>query len=106
MQSLRVEILLPLKYNDNTPVEKRKFTETFDDIVIKFGGITIDDSPIMGGWIDPATKRRYEEEMIVYWVMCEDTEENKSMLGNLKLTLIDRFKQIEIVMYYVIIHRL
>ena len=36
----RYEILLPLQYNDGTPVEPEKFQETRRELVRRFGALT------------------------------------------------------------------
>ena len=38
----RYEILLPLKYNDGTPIEPEKFQQTRKELVEKFGAITVE----------------------------------------------------------------
>ena len=38
----RYEILLPLNYNDGTPIEPEKFQETRRELVEHFGALTMD----------------------------------------------------------------
>jgi len=38
----RYEILLPLKYNDGTPVEPEKFQQTRRELVERFGALTME----------------------------------------------------------------
>jgi hypothetical protein len=97
---------LPLKYNDNRFVEEIKFTETYDDIIKKCRGITIEDTPIMGAWINPETGQTIEDEIIVYWAICYDLDENIEFLRSLKHKLKKRFDQDEIMLYYIQIERL
>jgi hypothetical protein len=105
LKYLKFEVLLPLKYNDKTNIERDKFTQTIDDIVTRFRGITIDDTPVVGAWIDPDTDRLIEDEIVVYWAICKHTKANVDFLNKLKNILKDRFLQKEILMYYMSIER-
>ncbi len=44
----RYEILLPLKYNDGSPIEAEKFQATRRELVAQFGALTMDTPPIAG----------------------------------------------------------
>lgn len=44
----RYEILLPLRYNDGTPVESEKFQQTKEELLERFQGLTIDPGTIRG----------------------------------------------------------
>jgi len=45
---IKVEILLPLYYNDKRSIEDKKFADTYDDIKNQFeGGVTIADKPLI-----------------------------------------------------------
>jgi len=79
-------------------IEKSKFTETYDDIIEKFNGCTIDPTPLAGGWRDSKTGTVYQDQNIIYWVVCEDLAENSEFLMCLKETLKRRFSQEEIMM--------
>jgi hypothetical protein len=48
MPSERYEILLPLNYNDGTPIEPEKFQETRRELVEHFGALTMDAPAIAG----------------------------------------------------------
>ncbi|MEW6095527.1 MAG: hypothetical protein AB1567_03235 [bacterium] len=50
MPILRYEILLPLKYNDGTPVEYDKIHQTIRELVDHFGAITVEPQTILGIW--------------------------------------------------------
>jgi len=105
-QQIKAEILIPIYYNDKTSVEDEKLTATYDDIEARFGGCTLDETPLIGGWIDPDTKIHYEDQNITYWVLCDGTDGNIEFFRNLKDTLKKRFKQQEILMYYLYVYRL
>jgi hypothetical protein len=80
---IKVEILLPLYYNDNRDVEDKKFEKTHDYIKKQFGGLTIGDRPLLGYWIDPNIGINYENEKnTLYWVLCEKTKNNIQFFKN------------------------
>ncbi|WP_042687521.1 hypothetical protein [Candidatus Nitrosotenuis chungbukensis] len=111
MSDLKVEILLPLYYNQDQSgkrkeVEGSKFTETFDDLMDRFGGCTVDDTPLLGGWVDPKTKDRINDTNTTYWVVCKKTKKNVEFLHKLKKVLKKRFEQEDIMMYFVTITRI
>lgn len=102
---LKVEILLPKYYNDKTKIEAKKYRITYQEIYRQFKGYSKSESIIQGYWIDPNTNKRYREENLTFWVMCEDTTENTAFLVNLKETLKVRFNQEDIMMYYSHVYR-
>lgn len=111
MSDLKVEILLPLYYNVNvagkrTRVEGSKYIQTYDEIFDRFGGCSIEKSPLLGSWINPATGREIKDENVTYWVMCKNTKQNRRFFASLKRALKKRFLQNEILMYYIQVHRI
>jgi hypothetical protein len=90
----RYEILLPLKYNDGTPIEPEKFQQTRRELVAKFGAITMDTQPMHGIWI--STGHEYHDELIRFIVDTESTSETDQFFSRLKTRLRERFQQIEI----------
>lgn len=110
MSEIKVEILLPSLYNadDNgqrKEIEGKKYSDIFDDLMDKFGGCTVDNTPLLGGWIDPITKKRVNDENTTYWVVCTESEENIKFFRNYKETLKKRFQQEDIMMYSVTVNR-
>ena len=108
MVELKVEILLPLYYDSKKRkrIEGIKYSQTYDEIYKQFGGCTIDNSPLIGGWRNPATNEEIRDETKAYWVVCKNTKSNLEFLRKLKKKLIRRFEQDDIMMYYVRIYRL
>jgi hypothetical protein len=107
---LKVEVLLPLRYNPDKKgtrkkVEGIKYSETYEVIFNRFGGCTIDNSPIIGGWVDPKTNRPIKDISKSYWVICKKTKANMQFFKKLKKTLEERFIQEEIMMYYIPVYR-
>jgi hypothetical protein len=90
----RYEILLPLKYNDGTPVEPEKFQETRRELVERFGALTMDAPPISGLWVSGG--REYQDELIRFVVDTEATADTDEFFRAFKERLKDRFRQIEI----------
>ena len=100
---IKVEILLPLYYNDKRSIEDKKFADTYDDIKNQFeGGVTIADKPLIGYWIEPDTKIHYDDEKnTACWVLCKKTKVNIYFFRKLKQRLEKRFEQKSILIYYV-----
>lgn len=90
----RYEILLPLKYNDGSPVEPEKFQETRRELVEQFSALTMDAPPVSGLWVSGG--REYQDELIRFVVDTEATAETDAFFQTFKERLKDRFQQIEI----------
>ena len=106
MTQLKLEILLPIYHNPDENNERKKiegneFSETFKDLMKKFGGCTIDPHTLSGGWINPDTGIEITDELTTYWIVYEDTKENIEFLKNYKDVLKERFKQDDIMMFSV-----
>lgn len=110
MSKLKLEILLPLYHNpDENGVRKKidgnEFSETYRDLMERFGGCTIIPNPLLGRWINPDTGDEITDELTAYWIVYDDTKENTEFLRNFKEVLKKRFKQDDIMMYSVSITR-
>lgn len=110
MSDLKVEILLPLRYNEDQKgkrkkIEGEKYSQTFDELVGRFGGCTIDNSPLLGGWLDPATQKQIRDENSTYWVVCKNNKNNIDFFHKLKKRLKIRFNQKDMMIYYILINR-
>jgi hypothetical protein len=75
-------------------------------LVEKFGGVTIDNSPQMGSWINYQENKLYAEPMMEYWVICENNAENIEFLTKLKQKITSEFIQTEVLIFYGIIYKL
>ncbi len=111
MPDLKVEVLLPLSYNPDKKgirkkIEGTKYSETYDEMFYRFKGCTIDNSPLIGGWLDPQTNKPIRDVSKTYWVICKKTKANIQFFRKLKKTLEARFMQDEIMMYYIPIFKL
>ncbi len=90
----RYEILLPLKYNDGTPVEPEKFQQTRRELVSQFGALTMDAPPVSGLWVSGG--QEYTDQLIRFVVDTETTPDTDEFFRNFKEHLKERFRQIEI----------
>jgi len=97
---LRVQFLVPLKYNDGTDVEQEKLFDVREFVVGLFGAVTIHPLSTEGIWISPKTKRRYYDTCKRFEVSIERSENTDNILKNLKEKLKEIFRQEEIYMYY------
>lgn len=90
----RYEILLPLKYNDDTAVEPERFQETRRELVERFGALTMDAPPVSGLWVSGG--HEYDDELIRFVVDTEATPDTDEFFRLFKERLKDRFRQVEI----------
>lgn len=95
MRYWRYEVLLPVRYNDGTPVERQKFEQAIHELFERFGGVTFDFGPMTGYWLAP-TGQLFEEEMVRLAVDVPDTPKNRDFFVQWKETLKERFRQAEI----------
>ncbi len=94
MRKRRYEILFPRKYNDGRPVSGELFEQAREELVGRFGGVTMEPQTVRGVWDHQGA--RYEDELVRYVVDVEDTPENQQFFVGWKLVLLQRFQQIEI----------
>ena len=90
----RFEILLPLQYNDGSPVEQEKFTQTRHELDNQFGGSSADPIPISGHWFFQGTL--YEDNLLRIRVDAPYTRKNRTFFRRYKERLKERFRQEEI----------
>ncbi len=90
----RYEMFLPLEFNDYSPVPRKLFSQTSEELRIKFNGSSSTPVPVEGGegsWQD--------EDEIFYnkWVkICvdvKDNDANRDFFSNYKAELERRFRQ-------------
>lgn len=91
---LRLEILLPLYYNDGRQVEQEQFVQTDEELVAKFGATSTDTVIIRGHW--KYRSALYEDRLIRVRVDAEDNEENIAFFRQYKEILKTRFEQEDI----------
>lgn len=99
-QQLKVEILVPIFYNNGTNVEAEKYRILFEELVMQFGAVSSEDNNVINGyWINPQDNKAYADKNKVYWIIVLDTEENKQYFINLQNKLESLFKQESILIY-------
>jgi hypothetical protein len=69
MPQIKVEILIPFFNNDGSPIENEKVSQTYDELVDRFGRCSSDNSTIDGRWKDPETKVYYNDKNRMMWVI-------------------------------------
>jgi len=94
LEDPQYEIYLPLKYNNGEPIEEKKYNQTREDLLFKFGGLTVmpPESPAEGYWRSEGII--YRDEIIIYRILSIEDEDDYFI--QLKKTLCNRFKQEEI----------
>lgn len=100
VRNLKVEFLIPLKYNDGTDVEPIKLFNIKKKVVKLFGGITIHPLTTEGIWIDPKTNIKYYDKCRRFETVVKASPEIYETLKELKEDLKKTFKQEEIYMHY------
>jgi hypothetical protein len=88
------DIYLPLRYNDGTPVETRKFRELQQRLLEEFGGVTYFPQPNEGLW--QMGDVVYQDEIVIYRVIAKKRRPARRFLLQLKEDLKSSFKQKEI----------
>jgi hypothetical protein len=89
----RYEILLPLTYNDGTPIDAGKFDQTAEELCDRFGGVTQDTVQVFGTWKYGGT--RYRDELLRIRIDTSDPSAN-TFLQAQKAVWKERFQQIDI----------
>lgn len=100
VRRLKVEFLIPLKYNDGTDVEPEKLFMVKEKVVELFGGITIHPLSIEGIWIDTKTHMKYYDKCRRFEISVKESPEIYKNLKKLKDDLKEIFRQEDIYMYY------
>ena len=88
------DIYVPLKYNDGSPVEPRKFQAVQQALLAHFDGLTYFPQPNKGFW--KAGDVTYRDEIVVYRVVSAQGRSARRFLGRLKTELKRTFRQEEI----------
>lgn len=96
----RIEIYLPLFYNDNTQIEIEKFSLTKEEIVRKFSGFTAmpadPNLALEGWWQDKGII--YKDKIVIFRIDCKEL--NRKFWEKYKSLLKKRFRQDEIYISY------
>jgi hypothetical protein len=83
-KQIKVEITIPLRYNDGSPIETVRIDKIKRELVREFGGLSI-SGEIEGYWTkDNVTYCDFNK---IFTVVCDDTEQNISWLTGYKFWL-------------------
>ena len=94
MKLKRYEILLPLTYNDGSPIEPEKFEQTIEELINQFGAATFDSVIASGHWVYKGIL--YKDELIRFRVDVGESSETRKFFEEYKKVLKERFNQIDI----------
>jgi hypothetical protein len=89
----RYEVLLPLNYNDRTPVPAELLHRTREEFEQQFGAISSETQAIRG--FDRSTKSE-GDKLVRMFLDVPDTAENRAYFQAAKERLKARFQQVEI----------
>ena len=97
----RYEIYLPLRYNDGTRIERRKFQQVERELLEEFGGFTAmqQDSlhALRGFW--EYKGQVYQDEIVLFTVYTfEEFEGAEVFLSHYKQVLKEKFRQEEVLL--------
>jgi hypothetical protein len=95
----RVEVYLPLEYNDGRPIADAKYLGLQKELRARFGGVTSTQRqfPLQGAW--HSGEDVFEERVVVFTMMDfreQDEHELFQYLERLKNRLKKKFDQLEI----------
>ncbi|MEM6315373.1 MAG: hypothetical protein AAF743_14875 [Planctomycetota bacterium] len=90
----RVEILLPLQFNDGSVVPPLALGRTLRDIRVKFGAVTTETQLIRGSWTHKG--QVYSDDLNRLFVDVEEDATTLPWFVDFKQTLLERYRQIDI----------
>src|SRR5438105_2597446 len=90
----RFEILLPLRFNDGSPVPDELVGQTILELRQQFHAISSESQVIRGYWQQQGEE--FRDELIRLFVDVADTEENHAFFVDYKEQLKARFRQLDI----------
>ena len=95
MSSLRrYEILVPLLFNDGTPVPEALLAQTFDELRGRFGAASWETQQVQGSWEHEGAT--FRDNLTRFFVDVPDLPEHRVFFTEFKLTLKQRFKQVDV----------
>ena len=90
----RYEILLPLVFNDGTPVPEELLAETFIELRRKFGAASWETQVLRGTWEAGGTV--YQDNLTRFFVDVTDAPEHREFFKSFKERLKARFNQLDV----------
>jgi len=90
----RFEVLLPLRFNDGTPVPDAAVADTVIELEGHFGAVSCETQTILGRW--RADGQSYRDDLIRVFVDAPDTPESRAYFVAAKELFKARFQQLDI----------
>ena len=90
----RFEVLLPLRFNDGTPVPDAAVADTLSELEERFGAVSCETQTIRGRW--RADGQTYRDDLIRAFVDVLDDAEGREYFVAAKERFKDRFRQLDI----------
>jgi hypothetical protein len=90
----RFEVLLPLRFNDGTPVPDAAVADTLVELEERFGAVSCETQTIRGHWRHEG--RGYRDDVIRVFVDVPDGPEGREFFAEYKERLKARFRQLDI----------
>lgn len=88
------DIFVPLRYNDGTLIDGRKFQRLQSTLLDQFGGVTFFPQTAHGSW--KLGEVTFRDEIVIYRVVASDSRAARQFLSSLKEELKAEFAQEEI----------
>jgi hypothetical protein len=95
VSQIKVDIIIPLFYNDGNPIPDSKLTKTLDELAERFAGSSREGSIIEGRWVETVGKKKvyFKDRNRSLWIICDDSVENRKFFSEYKKKLEARFRQ-------------
>jgi hypothetical protein len=90
----RYEVLLPLRFNDGSPVPEALIADAVLELNRQFGPVSGETQTIHGYWIHQGT--HYRDENVRLFVDVADLPENRQFFIDFKERLKARFQQLDV----------
>ena len=90
----RFEVLLPLRFNDGTPVPDAAVADTLVELEEQFGAVSCETQTIRGRWRSDG--QSYRDDLIRVFVDVPDAPENREYFVAAKERFKARFQQLDI----------
>jgi hypothetical protein len=90
----RFEVLLPLRFNDGTPVPDAAIADTLTELEERFGAVSCETQTTRGRWRHEG--QSYRDDLIRVYVDGPDVPESRQFFAECKERLKARFQQLDI----------
>ena len=90
----RYEILVPLVFNDGTPVPEELLAQTFTELRARFGAASWETQVVRGFWENEGSV--YEDNFTRFFVDVPDMPDHRQFFTEFKEKLKSRFDQLDV----------